>query len=161
MGRAGGPEAYARTLDEFRGGAPDAALGADIIAGFPGESEDDFRELRDFLERSPLTYFHVFPFSPRPLTEAAERPRLPDAVVKDRADALRRLSSEKDRRFRSRFAGRKREAVIIRNLSGQAEALTDNGIRVRVPACRVPEREFARIVIGRVLPDRTEGEVSA
>jgi len=161
MGRAGGPEMYARTLDEFRRRAPDAALGADIIVGFPGETEDDFRELRDFLEGSALTYFHVFPFSPRPLTPAAERPRLPDAVVKDRADALRRLSSEKDRRFRSRFVGRELEAVVIQNPGGRAEALTDNDIRVRVPACRVAEREFVRVVIKRVLPDRTEGEVSA
>lgn len=161
MARTGGPEAYARTLDDFRRLSPDAALGADVVVGFPGEGEDDFRELRDFLERSPLTYFHVFPFSPRPGTPAAERARLPEAVVRARADILRRLSSEKDRRFRERFVGRELEAVVIRNGGDGAEALTDNDIRVRVHAGRAAEREFVRVVIGRVRPDRTEGEVVA
>jgi len=160
MGRAGGTEMYARTLEELRRRAPDAALGADIIAGFPGETEDDFRELRSFLERSPLTYFHVFAFSPRPATPAAERLRLPDCVVRDRAVALRRLSSEKDMRFRELFLGRELEAVVIQKTGRGAEVLTANNIQVRVPACRAPEREFVRVGIGRVLPGRTEGEVS-
>ncbi len=159
MGRAGGPDRYAATLGELRRRAPDAALGADVIAGFPGETVDDFRELRDFLERSPLTYFHVFSFSPRRGTPAAERPGLPDGVVTARAAALRRLSAEKDLRFRERFSGRELEAVVIRNAGRDAEVLTDNDIRVRVPACPAPEREFVRVGIVRVLPGRTEGEV--
>jgi threonylcarbamoyladenosine tRNA methylthiotransferase MtaB len=161
MGRAGGPDGYARTLEELRRRAPDAALGADIIAGFPGETEDDFRELRSFLERSPLAYFHVFSFSPRPGTPAAERPRLPDGVVRDRAAALRRLSSEKNRRFRERFLGRELEAVVVHNTDRGAEALTANGIQVRVAACRVPEREFVRVRVSRVLPGRTDAEAIA
>ena len=160
MGRAGGPEMYARTLEELRRRAPDAALGADIIVGFPGETEDDFRELRSFLERSPLTYFHVFTFSPRPATPAAERPHLPNGVVRDRAVDLRRLSAEKGLRFRELFLGRELEAVVIQNAGRGAEVLTANNIRVRVPSCRAPEREFVRVRVSRVLPGRTEGEVS-
>jgi len=147
MGRSGGPEEHDRILREFRRLSPDAALGADVIAGFPGESEADFRELLDFLERSPLTYFHVFPFSPRPGTPAAARPRLPEAVVAERAGVLRRLSAEKDERFRRGFVGRELEAVVIRSGQDGAEALTDNDIRVRVPAARAAEREFIRVVV--------------
>jgi threonylcarbamoyladenosine tRNA methylthiotransferase MtaB len=161
MGRSGGQEEYAETLGEFRRLSPDAALGADVIAGFPGEGEADFRELLDFLERSPLTYFHVFPFSPRPGTPAAERPRLPEAVVAARASVLRRLAAEKDERFRRGFVGRELEAVVIRSGKDGAEALTDNDIRVRVPPVRAAARGFVRVAIGRVRPDRTEGEVVA
>jgi len=159
MGRSGGPAPYTRALEVLRQHAPDAALGADIIAGFPGETEADFEELRRFLESSPLTYFHVFSFSPRQGTPAAERPRLPDGVVRDRAAALRRLSSEKDRRFRERFVGSELEAVVIRDKGRGAEVLTDNDIRVSVPSCGAPERELVRVGISRVLPGRTEGEV--
>jgi len=147
MGRSGGPEEHDRILREFRRLSPDAALGADIIVGFPGEGEEDFRGLIDFLERSPLTYFHVFPFSPRPGTAAAERPRPSEAVVAERAGILRRLAAQKDERFRLSFAGRELEAVVIRSGKDGAEALTDNDIRVRVPAARAAEREFVRVVI--------------
>jgi threonylcarbamoyladenosine tRNA methylthiotransferase MtaB len=147
MGRSGGPEEHDRVLREFRRLSPDAALGADVIAGFPGEGEEDFRELVDFLERSPLTYFHVFPFSPRPGTAAAQRPRLAEAVVAERARILRRLAAEKNERFRRGFAGRELEAVVIRSGKEGAEALTDNDIRVRVPAGRAAAREFVRVVV--------------
>lgn len=147
MGRSGGPEEHDRVLREFRRLSPDAALGADVIVGFPGEGEEDFRGLVDFLERSPLTYFHVFPFSPRPGTAAAERPRPSEAVVAERAGILRRLAALKDERFRRGFAGRELEAVVIRSGKDGAEALTDNDIRVRVPAARAAEREFIRVVV--------------
>ncbi len=139
--------------------APDAALGADIIVGFPGETEADFDELRGFLDGSPLTYVHVFSYSPRPGTPAAARPRVPDNIVTDRAKTLRRLSAGKDFRFRRRFLGRELEAVVIGKSERGAEVLTGNSIRVFVPSCRAPERELVRVAIGRALPRRTEGEV--
>ena len=60
MGRPVEAGSYERILDALRRLAPEAALGADVMVGFPGETEDDFEELRGFLDRSPLTYFHVF-----------------------------------------------------------------------------------------------------
>jgi len=159
MGRAMTPGLVESLLKELRRRSPDAALGADVIVGFPGETEDDFDELGDFLERSPLTYFHVFSYSPRKGTPAAVRPRPPDRVVKDRSTALRRLSTEKALRFRGRFLGRELEAAVIRKSDRGAEVLTGNYVRVHVPACRAPEREIVRVAIGRVLPRRTEGEV--
>jgi len=163
MGRAveAGPELYGRVLRELRGLAPEAALGADVIVGFPGETQADFDELRSFLDGSPLSYFHVFPYSPRRGTPAAGRARPPAGVVTDRAKALRRLSTGKDYRFRRRFLGQELEAVVIGRSKQGAEVMTGNAIRVFVPACRAPEREVVRVAIGRVLPRRTEGEVVA
>ena len=159
MGRAVEAGSYGRILGELRRLAPDAALGADIIVGFPGETEADFDELRGFLDGSPLTYVHVFSYSPRPGTAAAARPRVPDNIVTDRAKTLRRLSAGKDFRFRRRFLGRELEAVVIGKSERGAEVLTGNSIRIFVPSCRAPERELVRVAIGRVLPRRTEGEV--
>lgn len=161
MGRAGGPPSYGHVLGELRRLAPDAALGADVIVGFPGETDSDFEELRAFVEASELTYVHVFPFSPRPGTPAWGRPRAAAAVVTARAEALRALSAAKDFRFRGRFAGRTLEAVVIGEAGGDVEVLTANGIRVAVPGPAAPRRESVRVRVGRVLPERTEGEVAA
>jgi len=159
MGRPGGPRSYERVLGELRRLAPDAALGADIIVGFPGETDGDFEELRAFLDASPLTYVHVFPYSARPGTPASGRPRVPEAAVTARARTLRRLSAGKDVRFRGRFTGRTLEAVVIGRSDRGAEVLTANGIKVGVPFSPASRRELVRVRIGRVLPLRTEGEV--
>jgi len=161
MGRPGDPRSYERVLGELRRLAPDAALGADIIVGFPGETDGDFEELRAFLDASPLTYVHVFPYSARPGTPASGRPRVPEAAVTARARTLRRLSAGKDVRFRGRFTGRTLEAVVIGRSDRGAEVLTANGIKVDVPFSPAPRRELVRVRIGRVLPLRTEGEVVA
>ena len=159
MGRSGGSQSYSNLIGELARRMPDAALGADIIVGFSGETDDDFEELEAFIEASALTYVHVFPFSPRPGTAAWGRPRVPDGVVTARAKALRRLSAEKDLRFRKRFLGRELEAVVIRSSEPGAEVLTANDIKVAVPRSPAPRRERVWVRIGRVLPLATEGEV--
>jgi threonylcarbamoyladenosine tRNA methylthiotransferase MtaB len=161
MGRTVEAGSYERTLDRWSRLAPEAALGADIMVGFPGETEADFKDLCGFLDRSPLTYFHVFSYSPRQGTPAAARPRVPDGVVTERAKALRRLSAMKDFRFRRRFQGRELEAVVIDKSARGTVALTGNFIKVSVPACPAPERETVRVALRRVLPRRTEGEIVA
>jgi threonylcarbamoyladenosine tRNA methylthiotransferase MtaB len=161
MGRAGGPRSYERILGGLRRLAPDAALGADIIVGFPGETEADFEELRAFVEASALTYVHVFPFSPRPGTPAWGRTRIADDIVTYRVKTMRALSAAKDLRFRGRFAGRTLEAVVIGKTGRGAEVMTANGIKVDVAGPAAPRRELVRVKIGRVVPQRTEGEVLA
>jgi threonylcarbamoyladenosine tRNA methylthiotransferase MtaB len=159
MGRVVEPGTCERILEQLRTRSPEAALGADIIVGFPGETEAEFDELRSFLAGSPLTYFHVFSYSPRPGTPAAARPGVPAGVVRDRAMELRRLAAEKDFRFRRQFVGRELEAVVIQASERGTELLTGNAIRVFAPSCRAPKCELVRVAIGRVLPRRTEGEV--
>lgn len=118
MGRTSGPRAYDALLAELRRRLPDAGLGADVIVGFPGETDGDFETTRAFIERSPLSYVHVFPFSPRRGTHAADMEPVDAAVKAKRADVLRRLSREKDLEFRKWFIGRVLEAVVI---SGKTE----------------------------------------
>jgi threonylcarbamoyladenosine tRNA methylthiotransferase MtaB len=159
MGRAVEAGSYERIVDEMARLASEAAIGADVMVGFPGETEADFEELRGFIERSALTYVHVFSYSPRPGTPAAARPQIPAGVVTERARALRRVSALKDFRFRRRFLGRELEAVVIDRSEKGAEVLTGNFVSVLVPSCPAPERELVRVSIRRVLPRRTEGEI--
>jgi threonylcarbamoyladenosine tRNA methylthiotransferase MtaB len=166
MGRDGGAEACLSLLSALRERSPDASLGADVITGFPGETEGDFACLRDFLRGSPLTYFHVFSYSRRAGTPAADRPQVPGSLKKLRSLALRRLSLETDHGFRSSFAGRVMEAVVIRPGAGRraargggTEVLTGNAIRVTVPSCPAPARDIVRVRIDRVFPHATEGSI--
>ena len=157
---------YGKILSGLRAKSPAAALGADLIVGFPGEGDGEFQELRDFLERSPLTYFHVFSYSPRTGTPAAGLARPAERTKKERSAALRRLSVEKNLHFRRGFVGRVLEAVVIRKgAAGAGEAtkaselLTDNAIKVMAEGPRAPERELVRVRITRALPRGTEGEI--
>ena len=86
---------------------PDIALGIDVIVGFPGETDNEFKETLKLLQALPVTYLHVFPFSPRSGTPAASFPdRIHGDKVKERARLLRQLSMEKRERFYNRFAGK-------------------------------------------------------
>jgi len=161
MGRPSDPGSTESLMEELSRLAPDAALGADVMVGFPGETESDFAELKELVDRSPLTYAHVFSYSPRPGTPAAARPRPAPAVITERAKALRRAAAMKDYRFRRRFIGRELEAVVISSTAAGAEVLTGNSIRVLAPSSPAPEGESVRVAVRRVLPRRTEGEIVA
>ena len=166
MGRAAEPKAYRRLLARLREAVPEAALGADIIVGFPGETGEDFEELRRFLGSSPLTYLHVFSYSPRRGTAAAGRRQVPDAVKTERSLVLRRIGAEKNLAFRRSFLGRTLEAVVIRKgreaeagAGGRAEMLTGNYIKVHARSSPAPERELVRVRVTRALERSTQGEI--
>ena len=100
---------------------PEVALGADLIAGFPTETEEMFLRTLDLVAECGLAFVHVFPYSPRPGTPAAGMPRLPDPLVKERAARLRaageaRLAAE----LRSRVGG-ETDVLIERPGKGRAE----------------------------------------
>jgi threonylcarbamoyladenosine tRNA methylthiotransferase MtaB len=102
---------------------PEAALGSDIIVGFPGESETSFARQMEFFDSLPLTYFHVFPYSLRSTTAAAALPgQIPLAVKKARAGTMRELGTRKKREFYRRFLGR-RVSVLVESDSNSAGAL--------------------------------------
>jgi threonylcarbamoyladenosine tRNA methylthiotransferase MtaB len=93
---------------EVRRVLPDASLGTDVIAGFPGESEVDFEAGRALLEEAPFTYFHVFPYSRRSGTTAAKaKDPVPPATIRARAAVLRRLGVRKRVEFAQRFVGQR------------------------------------------------------
>jgi threonylcarbamoyladenosine tRNA methylthiotransferase MtaB len=125
---------YAERLHLIRRMLPDAAIGADVIVGFPGETEAEFRETFEFIERLPFTYLHVFSFSERPGTAAvALGRRVLTQTIRERAGALRGLSQRKSAEFRAAQAGRAVRALTL-NRGGDAwtEALTGNYLKVRI-----------------------------
>jgi threonylcarbamoyladenosine tRNA methylthiotransferase MtaB len=108
-------EHYARRLEWISAWLPDAAIGADVIAGFPGETEDDHRATMDFVRGQPLTYLHVFSFSPRPGTPAADLPdQVAPHVILRRARALRALGAEKKSAFLARHVGGTLSVLTLR-----------------------------------------------
>ena len=121
---------YRRIVDPLRDRLPHAALGSDVIVGFPGETDDDFDRLCRYLESSPLTSLHVFPYSDRPGTEAsAFLGKVPGPVVKERGRLVRDIGHGLAARFRARQAGTSRPALTIEDGS---VAITDNGLRVPI-----------------------------
>jgi threonylcarbamoyladenosine tRNA methylthiotransferase MtaB len=124
------PEYYSTLTDRIRSRLPDAAIGSDIIVGFPGESSDDFDTLRAYLESSPLTQLHVFPYSDRPGTEASRMPgRAGGAIVRERARVIRDTGRGLARRFVATQLGRVHRALVIDDGCG---AITRNGLRIRL-----------------------------
>lgn len=128
-------EHYAERVKLIARTLPDAAIGADVIAGFPGETEEDFDATVGFIEGLPFTYLHVFSFSPRPGTRAAESEALvPAETIRRRARALRELGRTKAEAFRESQAGRTVRALTLhRQGDNWTEALTGNYLRVRIP----------------------------
>jgi threonylcarbamoyladenosine tRNA methylthiotransferase MtaB len=111
---------------------PEAAFGADVIVGFPGETDEDFEATRRLIEELPFTYLHVFPFSRRPDTPADRmKNQVHGAVVRERGRFLRELAAEKNRRFRERHLGRTLRVLTLgANAVGEVMALSENYIRV-------------------------------
>jgi threonylcarbamoyladenosine tRNA methylthiotransferase MtaB len=159
MGRQSTAAEYRDTISSLRELSPQAGIGADIIAGFPGETEEDFKQMVEFLTGTPLTYFHVFSYSPRPGTEAAAWPQVDDKNKKERAALLRKISWQKNLAFRSRFLGQELEAVVIEKEGAAADVLTSNYIQIRVPDCPAQEGQRVRVKIERVTERLSFGEI--
>ena len=139
------PRHYADRILKSRALMPDAAIGADVMVGFPGETEQEFEESRRFIESLPFTYLHVFTYSERPGTPAAESAdQIPIPVRKERNRVLREIAARKNLLFRRAFVGRKLSVVTLHD---GAEALSDNYVHVTLAKPREPNR-IAEAVIG-------------
>jgi threonylcarbamoyladenosine tRNA methylthiotransferase MtaB len=143
-------ELYAERIRVIRRRLPHAAIGADVIVGFPGETGEDFQQTFHFIEGLPFTYLHVFSFSTRPGTEASRiGSAVPANAIRERARALRRLSDEKAAAFRKLQEGRSLRALTLaRTGDGWTEALTANYLKVRV-AGRYAPNEWREIRMPR------------
>jgi threonylcarbamoyladenosine tRNA methylthiotransferase MtaB len=139
---------YAERVERIRQISPDAAIGADVIAGFPGETDEDFQATYELIERLPFTYLHVFSFSARPGTEGANLPAsVPAAIIRERARTLRALARKKSSEFRSAQAGRVFRALTLVGGEGSwTPALTANYLKVRIPG-RLPANEWHETAI--------------
>ncbi len=154
-------EQYLERVTRVRAAVPHVGLGADVIVGFPGETDERFRETHDFIASSPLNYLHVFAWSPRPGTPAATRPgRVHGRQVRSRSSELRRLADRLGYRFRSRFEGRCLDAIVLApREDGRLRALTGNFIEVALPPGSATRRQPVRVRITRVSPCDTLGVV--
>ncbi|HUQ92569.1 MAG TPA: tRNA (N(6)-L-threonylcarbamoyladenosine(37)-C(2))-methylthiotransferase MtaB [Bryobacteraceae bacterium] len=139
------PRHYEDRIHKAREWMPDAAIGADVMTGFPGETEDEFEESRRFIESLPFTYLHVFTYSERPGTPAASSANpVPVPVRKQRNRILRDIAAEKNFEFRRRMPGRTLSAVT---LDHSASALSGNYLKVELSRPR-PANQMIDVTIG-------------
>jgi len=137
MRRPPDPEGIRKAVKTARRMMPECGIGADVIVGFPGESDDDFAATVGLLTGAPFTYAHVFSFSPRPGTEAAAMPgRVHTETVTRRGAELRASMKERNYSFRLDLVGCTLPALVLANRDkrGRPVALTDNFIHVSVEA---------------------------
>jgi len=141
-------EHYARRVQLIRELLPHAAIGADVIAGFPGEAEEDHAATVRFLSALPLSYLHVFSFSPRPGTEAAAlKGAVPAQTIHRRARELRAIARTKSEEFRTSQVGRKLRALTLgRQEENSTFAVTGNYLNVRVTGS-LPRNRWLEVII--------------
>ncbi len=128
-------ELYAERVGVIKTLMPHCAIGVDVIVGFPGETDDDFKETYNFLHALNVSYFHVFTYSERDNTHALTiSPVVPMHVRHERNKALRNLSYMKMQYFEAQHAGQTRKVLFEhQNKNGMMEGYTDNYIRISAP----------------------------
>ena len=132
MGRKYTPDYFRALLEQLVAISPDICIGADLITGFPGETEGEFAEGYGFVASLPIAYLHVFPYSPRPGTPAAAMPgRVHDATVKERVRALNALSEAKKADYYRKFVGRELPVLFLNTgKEGVVNGLSANYLQV-------------------------------
>jgi threonylcarbamoyladenosine tRNA methylthiotransferase MtaB len=124
-------ETYRARIEWLAGRLPVFGLGADVIAGFTGETDAEHRATLDFIAALPFTYLHVFPFSVRPDAPAAKLAgRLPEVVVRERARELRTLGEDKTAAYRAVRRGGRGDGVVCGRQTGRVEVLTQDYLTV-------------------------------
>jgi threonylcarbamoyladenosine tRNA methylthiotransferase MtaB len=155
---------YRRRALEIAERLPVLGLGADIITGFPGETDEDHEDTRALVDELPFTYLHVFPFSPRPGTPAhGFKDQVPAQVSKARAARLRRLGRAKQRDFLKTFLDRTVE-VLVTGPSGPSngilEGLSANYAKIRFPGHSRLRNQFLEVKVRELDAEgRLRGEI--
>jgi threonylcarbamoyladenosine tRNA methylthiotransferase MtaB len=147
-------EHYARRVELIHERLPHAAIGADVIAGFPGETDSDHSATVEFIESRPFTYLHVFSYSARPGTKAAALANpVPGHIIKGRARELRSLADQKSAAFRRAQLGRTLRVLTLRRDPADdpqvTPALSENYLTVRL-AATVPPNQFLDAILTHV-----------
>jgi threonylcarbamoyladenosine tRNA methylthiotransferase MtaB len=156
---------YRALLDRVRERLPEAALGSDIIVGFPGETDEQFERSLEFFAALPLTYFHVFPYSSRRGTIAAS---LPDPVLasikKSRARRMRELGGQKKRDFYAGFLGQRVSVLVetkVDKTSGFSRGFSRNYLPIAVAAAGDLANQEIEVRIGDIRNGWLTGEASS
>jgi threonylcarbamoyladenosine tRNA methylthiotransferase MtaB len=155
------PWHYADRIQRVRAAMPTAAIGADVMVGFPGETGEHFEETRQFIEQLPFTYLHVFTYSSRPGTPSATMPdQVPVHVARERNKVLRDLIAQKKQNFLQSLVGHELEAVTLTTRDANfTEALTDNYQKLKL-AGQHASNQLARVKIERCDAETLFGRIS-
>ena len=138
---------FEQAVRSARAARPDLALTGDLMVGFPGETDDDFRQTLEAVERAGFMGLHVFRFSPRPRTAAARYPdQVPEAVGRARSQALIELGHRLHDAYARRFDGRTLAVIWDRRVGDEIRGLTENYLQAHAPAAgrRAGQREEVR-----------------
>jgi threonylcarbamoyladenosine tRNA methylthiotransferase MtaB len=161
MNRHYAPDDFARLVSRIKEKIPMAGIGADVMAGFPGEDERAFENTFSLIRDLPVSYLHVFPFSRRKGTAACELDhQIPPHVIKSRAARLRALGSEKRAAFYGSCVGHTFMVVSEGWRSeekGLDRGMTDNYVPVRFPSSQTKEGEFVAIKVEQASRDGVTG----
>jgi threonylcarbamoyladenosine tRNA methylthiotransferase MtaB len=128
-------ELYAERVLKIKEVMPHACIGVDVIVGFPGETDEDFKETFDFISGLDVSYLHVFTYSERANTPAAEMGDVvPVNIRRQRNEALRNLSLKKKQQFYQQHLGTTRQVLFEKSKKeGMMTGFTDNYIKVELP----------------------------
>ena len=159
------PWHYREKIEKIHAAMPTAAIGADVMVGFPGETDADFEQTRAMVDAMPFTYLHVFTYSARPRTPAASmRNQVPVRIARERNRILRELAGKKHNAFMQSFVGGTIEAITLRSSVARAfpstlapdqappaitECLTDNYLKLHLRGSHEPNR-WLRVRVERV-----------
>ena len=143
---------YAERIRAIRERIPSAGIGADVMVGFPGETDQDHAASAAFIESLPFTYLHIFPYSARPHTPAAASPQQVNGrVARERAQEIRALLAPKRQAFLQAQVGRKLSAVTLdESETGGRVALSSNYLKIVLPGSNLPPNTLLDIQVGRV-----------
>ena len=154
---------YRDLVNRLAAAMPGLGLGADVIVGHPGETDEDFEATLALVDALPFSYLHVFAYSDRKGTEAARRPgHVPAAVIRERSQRLRRLGREKSHAFRRVLVGRARQVLVLDapdRPTGLLAGLTSNYVEVLFLGPEGLGRQMATVEITEVHGDRTYGRL--
>lgn len=151
---------FKKMMDVFFKFFPDANFGADIIAGFPEESENNFQESLDLINQTPLNYLHIFPFSSREGTAAYNLEPVDQNIVKNRVKILKEINTEMRLRYREKFLGKILEGILIEENDNYSLIVTDNFLSVRVPPLKGFKKKKIKLKIKHLINENIcEGEI--
>jgi threonylcarbamoyladenosine tRNA methylthiotransferase MtaB len=152
---------YRRLIESIRMKSPHAGIGVDVIVGFPGETEELFRQNFDFIHALPISYLHVFTYSERPNTPSIDFPgRVEPRIRYSHSDSLRVLGQMKRSSFHQSQQGRILPVLIEGTIENNSlSGYTDNYLRVAVPYHPSLENSIAMVRIGDFTGEQSSGEV--
>lgn len=151
---------YHKILELFKDFYPEANLGADLLVGFPGETDREFLETLAFFRDSRLDYAHIFSFSPRQGTKAALMEQLPRNIVKKRVQELKEINRAKRMLYRERFVDKVLEGILIEENPNYSMVVTTNFLSVRVAPVKGYKKKKVKVKIHQVVNENIcEGNI--